>query len=182
MRPRARGPTAILRMYMSGSSSSDPGGPTAIIDIAPLPPRATMPRPSSGSSARSTDSPPAPMRRAGRELARPRRAPITIVPSIGSSVERRLHRPSSAASSAASWSSRPSQRAPASAARSVARAKSSQRQVRVRARRGSPHAAAHATPLRPSPSSTSSMTAPIAARCSSFSITGTPSRVARSTM
>ena len=58
--PFARGPTAIRRMYMSGRRSSDPGGPTAIIDIAPLPPRATTPRPSSGSTARSNDSPPAP--------------------------------------------------------------------------------------------------------------------------
>src|SRR5581483_10537058 len=58
--PRARGPTAILRMYMSGSSISCPGSPTAIIDIAPFPPRATTPRPSSGSSARSTSMPPAP--------------------------------------------------------------------------------------------------------------------------
>ena len=58
--PRARGPTAILRMYISGSSRIRPGSPTASIDIAPLPPRATMPRPSSGSSARSTALPPPP--------------------------------------------------------------------------------------------------------------------------
>src|SRR5436190_464486 len=38
--PRARGPTAILRMYMSGSVTSEPASPTAIIDIAPSPPRA----------------------------------------------------------------------------------------------------------------------------------------------
>ena len=58
--PRARGPTAILRTYMSGRLINEPGSPTAIIDIAPLPPRATTPRPSSGSIARSTASPPAP--------------------------------------------------------------------------------------------------------------------------
>src|SRR5215468_941820 len=45
---------------MSGSCVKRPGAPTAIIDIAPLPPRATMPRPSSGSSARSTSRPPEP--------------------------------------------------------------------------------------------------------------------------
>ena len=33
--PRAFGPTAILRMYMSGSRWNEPGSPTATIDIAP---------------------------------------------------------------------------------------------------------------------------------------------------
>src|SRR6266498_1102285 len=51
--PRARGPTAILRMYMSGRVGKESRSPTAIIDMAPFPPRATTPRPSSGSSARS---------------------------------------------------------------------------------------------------------------------------------
>src|SRR6266487_952749 len=55
---RARGPTASLRMYMSGKVCSEPGSPTAIMDIAPPPPRATTPRPSRGSSARSTCAPP----------------------------------------------------------------------------------------------------------------------------
>ena len=40
MRPRARGPTAILRMYMSGRDGIEPRGPTAIIESALLPPRA----------------------------------------------------------------------------------------------------------------------------------------------
>ena len=40
---------------------SDSGSPTATIDIAPYPPRATTPRPSSGSIARSTFSPPVPI-------------------------------------------------------------------------------------------------------------------------
>ena len=82
--PRARGPTAILRMYMSGSVTSEPGSPTAIIDIAPLPPRATMPRPSSGSSARSTCRPPSPttVPCASEPSSSP---PITTRPSIGSS-------------------------------------------------------------------------------------------------
>ena len=35
-------------MYMSGSGTIEPGSATAIIDMAPLPPRATTPRPSSG--------------------------------------------------------------------------------------------------------------------------------------
>ena len=33
--PRALGPTAILRMYMSGRRGNEPGSPTATIDIAP---------------------------------------------------------------------------------------------------------------------------------------------------
>ena len=33
--PRAFGPTAIFRMYMSGSVWNEPGSPTATIDIAP---------------------------------------------------------------------------------------------------------------------------------------------------
>ena len=33
--PRAFGPTAILRMYMSGRRWNEPGSPTATIDIAP---------------------------------------------------------------------------------------------------------------------------------------------------
>ena len=59
--PRARGPTAILRMYMSGSDGIEPRGDAAIIEIAFVPPRATTARPSSGSSARSYSSPPAPI-------------------------------------------------------------------------------------------------------------------------
>src|SRR4029078_13631902 len=38
MRPRARGPTAILRMYMSGSEGIVPRGAAATIEIAFVPP------------------------------------------------------------------------------------------------------------------------------------------------
>ncbi len=127
IRSRARGPTAIRRMYMSGSFRSESGGPTASIDMAPVPPRATTPRPSSGSTARSNASPPAPTAEPIVSVS-PSSGPITTVPLIGSSV-RPASMETSAASSAASWSSRPSQRAPASAAHSVARAKSAQGQI-----------------------------------------------------
>ena len=66
--PRARGPTAIFRMYMSGSDGIEPRGAAAIIEIAFVPPRATTARPSSGSSARSNSSPPRPIIVPGREL------------------------------------------------------------------------------------------------------------------
>ena len=121
MRPRARGPTAILRMYMSGSVGIEPRGPTAIIESALLPPRAVTPRPSSGSSARSTSSPPVPISVPTASWSAPSGAPITIRPLIGSDSSAK-RAPEKAASSAASWSARPSQRAPASAARSVTRA------------------------------------------------------------
>ncbi len=90
--PRARGPTAIFRMYMSGRFSSESGSPTAIIDIAPLPPRATTPRPSSGSSARSTFSPPAPIRWPTWSGESSSTAPITIRPSIGNPSSAGTHR------------------------------------------------------------------------------------------
>src|SRR6266540_856072 len=125
--PRARGPTASLRMYMSGRVGKESRSPTAIIDMAPFPPRATTPRPSSGSSARSTGGPPAPISSPTRSGDSSSAAPITIRPWIG--------KPSSAARIpvvAASSSARPSQRAPASAARSVTRAYCSQRQSAVR--------------------------------------------------
>src|SRR6266542_315824 len=129
--PRARGPTAILRMYMSGRVGKESRSPTAIIDMAPFPPRATTPRPSSGSSARSTGGPPAPISSPTRSGDSSSPAPITIRPWIGKpSSAARI--PVVAASSAASWSARPSQRAPASAARSVTRAYCSQRQSAVR--------------------------------------------------
>ena len=94
-------------------------------------PRATTARPSSGSIARSTSSPPAPIivpaascspssGAADHDAARDRqaaRAPVRA--------------PENAASSAASLSARPSQRAPASAARSVTRAKLSQLHMRA---------------------------------------------------
>ena len=83
-------------MYMSGSRRSEPGGPTASIDIAPVPPRATTPRPSSGSTARSNASPPAPTAEPIVSTS-PSSGPITIVPLIGSSVS-----PASIATSAAS--------------------------------------------------------------------------------
>src|SRR5919204_5510946 len=129
MWPRARGPTAILRMYMSGRLSSEPRSPTAIIDMAPLPPRATTPRPSSGSRARSTVSPPAPMSSPTRSGDSSSAEPITTRPAIGKSFSTR--RIASAASrSAPSWSARPSQRAAVSAAPSVTRTYCSQRQRR----------------------------------------------------
>ena len=68
MRPRATGPTAIFRMYMSGSDGIEPRGDAAIIETAFVPPRATTARPSSGSSARSYSSPPAPIDEPGRQL------------------------------------------------------------------------------------------------------------------
>src|SRR5471032_2918160 len=121
--PRARGPTAILRMYMSGSDGSDPRGEAAIIEIAFVPPRATTARPSSGSRARSYSSPPAPTNELTASCSSPSGAPITTWPLIGicSSAIRAAE---NAASSAASLSARPSQRAAASEARSVTRARS----------------------------------------------------------
>ena len=117
--PRARGPTAILRMYMSGTVSSDPCSPATIIDIAPLPPRATSaPPPSSGTSARSAGRPPPPSRSGASTSSS---GPITTSPSTGSPASA-CTIPSIAASFAPAASPRPSQRAPASAARSVARA------------------------------------------------------------
>ena len=97
-------------MYMSGSVSSRPGSPTAIIDIAPLPPRATTPRPSSGSSARSTSAPPAPIIVPGVRPPSSPAEPKTIRPWIGRMSSDQCM-PADAASSAASWSARPSQRA-----------------------------------------------------------------------
>src|SRR5579885_2695386 len=82
--PRARGPTASLRMYMSGSSGIDPRGPAAIIEIALPPPRATTARPSSGSIARSTSSPPAPIAVPAARDSAPGGPPITIWPLTGS--------------------------------------------------------------------------------------------------
>ena len=55
-------------MYMSGSDGIVPRGDAAIIEIAFVPPRATTARPSSGSSARSYSSPPAPIDRPRHEL------------------------------------------------------------------------------------------------------------------
>src|SRR6266508_1334985 len=131
IRSRAAGPTAILRMYMSGSGMSESGSPTATIDIAPYPPRATTPRPSRGSIARSTRSPPVPISPSSGSWSPPSSPPITMRPAIGICSSACLI-PENAASWAASWSARPSQRAPASAARSVTRAYCSQRQSAVR--------------------------------------------------
>ena len=120
--PRAVGPTAIFRMYISGSDGIAPRGDAAIIEIAFVPPRATTARPSSGSSARSTCSPPAPIIVPVPSCSAPSGAPITMRPSTGS-CSSASRAPENAASSAASLSARPSQRAPASAACSVTRAK-----------------------------------------------------------
>src|SRR5579884_1922835 len=119
--PRAGGPTAIFRMYMSGREGIDPRGAAAIMEIALVPPRATTARPSSGSSARSNSSPPAPTSVPAASCSASSGPPITMRPLIGirSSATRA---PENAASSAALMSARPSQRAPASAARSVTRA------------------------------------------------------------
>ena len=57
-------------MYMSGRVGNEPRGPAAIIDIAPLAPRATMPAPSSGSSARSAALAAGPDARSWRERSR----------------------------------------------------------------------------------------------------------------
>ena len=109
--PRARGPTAIFRMYMSGSDGIEPRGAAAIIEIAFVPPRATTARPSSGSSARSNSSPPAPMTVPAASCSASSCAPITTLPLIGicSSAFRAAVND---ASSAASLSARPSHRAP----------------------------------------------------------------------
>ena len=60
-RPRARGPTAILRMYMSGSDGIEPRGAAAIIEIAFVPPAPRRRDPRAG-------------RARGRTPLRPRRS------------------------------------------------------------------------------------------------------------
>ena len=158
--PARAGPTAIWRMYMSGRRRSEPGGPTAIIDMAPLPPRATTPRPSSGSRARSNASPPCADLDAGLELAALAGADDDRAVD-GQPVERRPHRPL-----ATRPRRRPGRRGRASGQRRAPpapspRAKSSQRTgsnagVLVRPALDSRATAA------PARSSTSSITAPIA--------------------
>ena len=128
IRPFARGPTAIRRMYMSGSRSSEPGGAdrehrhravAAARDDAAALERVEreVERLAAGADLG-----------ADLELLAVVRGPITTCPRSASSASPASIAPS-AASSAASWSSRPSQRAAASAAHSVARAKSAQGQV-----------------------------------------------------
>ncbi len=121
IRPRARGPTAIVRMYMSGSRAQraglpdddhrdrpvpaardDPAALERVEGEVDLPRRRRRPRPAH--------------RRAGVAVARAD-DDVAVIGSWSSAASM----PEKAASSALSWSARPSQRAPASAARSVAR-------------------------------------------------------------
>ena len=131
MRPRAVGPTAIFRMYMFGSRGNEPASPTASIDIAPTSPRATTVAPSTGSTARSTASPPAPTTVPMLSGWSSDSVPIITRPSIGS-VSSACRIASAAASSAPATSPRPSQRPAATAARSVTPANASQRKVVMR--------------------------------------------------
>ena len=177
MRPRARGPTAILRMYMSGSDGIDPRGAAAIIEIAFVPPRATTARPSSGSSARSYSSPPAPIDDPAASCSASSVPPITTWPLIGiCSSARRA--PENAASSAASLSARPSHRAPASAARSVTRANDLAEALPAPPPSRPP---SRGLPRRSAACMTISITSSIVRSTFAFSTTGTPSRRARPT-
>ena len=87
--PRAAARRPSCACTCPAASAASRAAPTAIIDIAPLPPRATTPRPSSGSSARSTSSPPVPIVRADARAGPRPRPPITMRPSIGSARARR---------------------------------------------------------------------------------------------
>jgi hypothetical protein len=108
-------------MYMSGRVGSDPRAPTAIIETALLPPRATTAPPSIGSSATSTSSPPSPTAvPAASGPSESSGAPMTTLPSIGSAATASAAA-ENAACSASGWFARPSQRAPARAAASVTR-------------------------------------------------------------
>ena len=108
-------------MYMSGRVGNEPRGPDAIIDIAPLPPRATIPAPSSGSSARSAGSPPAPMLAPAPKARPPLRGADHDVP-VDRKLLERLEHARARGLLRASSSARPSQRALARADRSVTRA------------------------------------------------------------
>ena len=119
--PRARGPTAILRMYMSGSVWSEPRGD----DREHRHGAARAPGDDAAALDR-VDAPGRPPRRprptctAGRQLVRVLGADDDV-PVDRLQVERVAHRPRRARCGRR-WSARPSQRAPASAACSVTRA------------------------------------------------------------
>ena len=88
--PRARGPTAIRRMYMSGRVTNAPGSLTAIIDIAPGRPGhdfAPFER-----IERQVDRAPAGADLLPAASAPSSAAPTTTRPSTGRSLERVLHR------------------------------------------------------------------------------------------
>ena len=177
MRSRARGPTAIRRMYMSGSRSSEPGGPTASIDIAPVPPRATTPRPSSGSTARSKASPPAPT--AGPSSARRRRRgrsrPCRDRQLRETGEHRHLRRLLGGVLVVPAEPARA-----ASAAHSVARAKRAQGQVSSGVSLTSARSSLDAARGALGPLEHEVHHRAIASSCFSFSITGTSFRYARS--
>ena len=99
--PARNRPTAIFRMYMSGSDGIEPRGDAAIIETAFVPPRATTARPSSGSSARSYSSPPAPIDEPAASCSASSCPPITTCPLIGI-CSSAIRAPENAASSAAS--------------------------------------------------------------------------------
>ena len=183
--PRARGPTAILRMYMSGSVGSVPGGAdgdhrdravAAARDDAAALERVER---EVDRARRRRRSRPAP-----RLLARPRRAPITIVP-----VDRQLLERARACPRTRPPPPRPGRRGRASARRRGRRARSRARS----SRRGRARADCSCSTVRlPSPSDPLQ---PFGAAqhelhhrrrsrapCCLFSITGTPLRCARSTM
>ncbi|MPM60439.1 hypothetical protein SDC9_107290 [bioreactor metagenome] len=84
IQPLARGPTAILSMYISGACSRQPFGAMAITAIAPGCPLATKFVPSTGSTAISTSGPPqptfSPIYSIGASSISP--SPITTVPLI----------------------------------------------------------------------------------------------------
>ena len=82
--PRACGPTAILCMYATGGGTATPPGSVDAATLnAWLSPPATSDTPSTGSSARSTRSRPAPIRRPATSRLFEPSAPITIRPSNG---------------------------------------------------------------------------------------------------
>ena len=153
-------------------------GPTAIIDIAPLPPRATTPRPSSGSSARSTSLPPAP----------------TIAPDVSCPiVERAEHDTAADGQDVERRRACRSPRPPRPRPGRPGRASGAERAPPARSRAGRPGtgraASSSARRRRPrSPrdratllggSRTSPIDIPPPSPASSFSITGTPSPCAR---
>ena len=159
------------------ASSSRPGSPTAIIDIAPLPPRATTPRPFERVE-REVD-----VRPAGADH-RARRQPALVAgraeddPAVGSAGCRATRAcPPPPPPPRASWSARPSQRA----ARERGVLGRAQVRLALARRRCSACSRRRASDLRlvtrvPAlarrPTSTSSATAPVARFALSFSITG----------
>ena len=125
MQPLARGPTAILSIYISGACSRHPFGAIAITAIAPGCPLATRLVPSTGSTAISTAGPPAPtsspMYSIGASSISP--SPITTVPLIFT-VSNILRMASTASWSAPFLSPLPTLRPQAIAAASVTRTNS----------------------------------------------------------